>query len=68
MTASMEWDLAVMDIELAVRRRVERGATFTEDELTALRVLNECEEFGPVSVAEIARRIDAATKTIGRKS
>lgn len=62
------WAFAVADLELAVRRRVRAGGLFTADEVTALRVLNECPEFGAVSVAEIARRINAATKTKGRKS
>lgn len=65
MSASPEWDLAVMDLELAVRRRIERGATFSGDELIALRVIDRCPEFGPVSVAEIARRINAATRAMG---
>lgn len=67
MTASMEWDLAVMDLELAVKRRIRAGGSFSIDELIALRVIEQCPEFGPVSVAEIARRIDAATRAAGRK-
>lgn len=62
------WDLAVMELELAVRRRIDAGGSFTNDDLIALRVLDECPEFGPVGVGEIARRINAATRSMRRSA
>lgn len=62
-----DWDLAVSELEMAVRRRTARGSSFTGDELLALRVLVEDDSFGPVSVQEIARQFNVETAELARR-